>query len=65
MFLNDAAPKLPGIVGWLSSRSGRAGNNTTINGVKSFGPPSISTSDYTADWYGRVLHFGIREHAMA
>jgi transketolase len=33
--------------------------------VNSFGPPSISTSDYTADWYGRVLHFGIREHAMA
>ena len=33
--------------------------------MKSFGPPSISTEDYTADWYGRVLHFGIREHAMS
>ncbi len=32
--------------------------------MKSFGPPSISTEDFTADWYGRVLHFGIREHAM-
>ena len=60
--LNDVAPKLPGIVGWL--RRSRRANNTTINGVKSFGPPSISTKDYTADWYGRVLHFGIREHAM-
>ena len=39
-------------------------NNTTIKDVKSFGPPSISTEDFTADWYGRVLHFGIREHAM-
>ena len=29
-----------------------------------FGPPSISTDDFTADWYGRVLHFGVREHAM-
>jgi len=26
--------------------------------------PSISTEDFKADWYGRVLHFGIREHAM-
>ena len=32
--------------------------------MKSFGPPSITTKDYTADWYGRTLHFGIREHAM-
>ena len=39
-------------------------NNTTMDNVKSFGPPSISTKDYTADWYGRTLHFGIREHAM-
>ena len=35
-----------------------------MDGVKSFGPPSITTKDYTADWYGRTLHFGIREHAM-
>ena len=39
-------------------------NNTTIKGVESFGPPSISTEEYTADWYGRTLHFGVREHAM-
>src|SRR5271167_1605091 len=35
-----------------------------MKGVDSFGPPSISTKDYTAHWYGRTLHFGIREHAM-
>jgi transketolase len=32
--------------------------------VKTFGPPSITTKDYAADWYGRTLHFGVREHAM-
>jgi len=60
--LNDVAPKLPEL--WGGSADLAGSNNTTINGVNSFGPPSISTSDYTADWYGRVLHFGIREHAM-
>ncbi len=60
--LNDVAPKLPEL--WGGSADLAGSNNTTINGVKSFGPPSISTADFTADWYGRVLHFGIREHAM-
>ena len=60
--LNDVAPKLPEL--WGGSADLAGSNNTTIKGVKSFGPPSISTEDYTADWYGRVLHFGIREHAM-
>ena len=60
--LNDVAIKLPEL--WGGSADLAGSNNTTINGCKSFGPPSISTEDYTADWYGRVLHFGIREHAM-
>jgi transketolase len=60
--LNDVAPKLPEL--WGGSADLAGSNNTTIEGVKSFGPPSISTADFTADWYGRVLHFGIREHAM-
>ena len=60
--LNDVAPKLPEL--WGGSADLAGSNNTTIEGVRSFGPPSISTHDYTADWYGRVLHFGIREHAM-
>jgi transketolase len=60
--LNDVAPKLPEL--WGGSADLAGSNNTTIKGVKSFGPPSISTKDYNADWYGRVLHFGVREHAM-
>jgi transketolase len=60
--LNDIAPKLPEL--WGGSADLAGSNNTTIKGVKSFGPPSISTKDYTADPYGRVLHFGVREHAM-
>jgi transketolase len=60
--LNAVAPKLPEL--WGGSADLAGSNNTTIEGVPSFGPPSISTKDYTADWYGRVLHFGVREHSM-
>ena len=60
--LSALAPKLPEL--WGGSADLAGSNNTTMDGVKSFGPPSISTKDYTADWYGRTLHFGIREHAM-
>ena len=60
--LNAVAPKLPEL--WGGSADLAGSNNTTMKGVKSFGPPSISTKDYTADWYGRTLHFGVREHAM-
>src|SRR5690606_16578265 len=27
-------------------------------------PPDRSSKEFTGDWYGRVLHFGVREHAM-
>ena len=60
--LSAVGPKLPEL--WGGSADLAGSNNTTIKGVKSFGPPSISTEDWTADWYGRTLHFGIREHAM-
>ncbi len=60
--LSALAPILPEL--WGGSADLAGSNNTTMDGVKSFGPPSISTDDYTADWYGRTLHFGIREHAM-
>ncbi|BBY83950.1 transketolase [Mycolicibacterium pulveris] len=60
--LNDVAQKLPEL--WGGSADLAGSNNTTIKGAKSFGPPSISTKEYTADPYGRVLHFGVREHAM-
>lgn len=49
---------------WGGSADLAGSNNTTIKGADSFGPPSISTEDWNATWYGRTLHFGIREHAM-
>lgn len=61
--LSALGPKLPEL--WGGSADLAGSNNTTMKGAKSFGPPSISTEDWTADWYGRTLHFGIREHAMA
>ena len=60
--LNAVGPKLPEL--WGGSADLAGSTNTTIKGADSFGPPSISTKDYTAHWYGRTLHFGIREHAM-
>jgi transketolase len=55
-------PKLPEL--WGGSADLAGSNDTTIKGADSFGPPSISTKEYTAHWYGRTMHFGIREHAM-
>jgi transketolase len=60
--LNAVGPKLPEL--WGGSADLAGSTNTTIKGADSFGPPSISTKDYTAHWYGRTLHFGVREHAM-
>lgn len=60
--LAAVGPKLPEL--WGGSADLAGSNNTTMKGVDSFGPPSISTDSYTANWYGRTLHFGIREHAM-
>jgi len=60
--LSAVGPHLPEL--WGGSADLAGSNNTTMDNVKSFGPPSISTKDYTADWYGRTLHFGVREHAM-
>jgi transketolase len=60
--LNDVAPKLPEL--WGGSADLAGSNNTTIEGADSFGPASITTKQYNAQWYGRTLHFGVREHAM-
>jgi transketolase len=60
--LAAVGPKLPEL--WGGSADLAGSNNTTIEGADSFGPPSISTEEYTAHWYGRTLHFGVREHAM-
>ncbi len=61
-FLTAAAPKLPEL--WGGSADLAGSNNTTPKGQPSFLPPARSTKMFTGDWYGRVLHFGIREHAM-
>jgi transketolase len=65
-----ASGKVLGVLGaklpelWGGSADLGGSNSTDIEGANSFGPPSISTKKYDADWYGRVLHFGVREHAM-
>ena len=60
--INAIAEVLPEL--WGGSADLAESNLTTIKGAKSFGPPSISTDMWTADPYGRTLHFGVREHAM-
>src|SRR5690606_20529913 len=50
---------------WGGSADLAESNLTTIAGAKSFIPPQWSTHEFSGDEYGRVLHFGIREHAMA
>ncbi|AXT84864.1 transketolase [Aeromicrobium sp. A1-2] len=61
-FLSAAAPHLPEL--WGGSADLAGSNNTTPKGEPSFLPPGHSTEKFTGTWYGRVLHFGIREHAM-
>lgn len=60
--LNAVGPVLPEL--WGGSADLAESNNTTIKGSDSFGPESISTDMWTAQPYGRTLHFGVREHAM-
>lgn len=50
---------------WGGSADLAGSNNTIIKGADSFGPETISTGAWSAQPYGRNLHFGIREHAMA
>jgi transketolase len=49
---------------WGGSADLAESNNTTIEGAASFIPEEHSTHEWTGNPYGRVLHFGIREHAM-
>ena len=49
---------------WGGSADLAGSNNTTIPDTPSFVPSHHSTSTWSGDPYGRVLHFGIREHAM-
>ena len=50
---------------WGGSADLAESNNTTIEGAASFIPSEHSTHEWSGNPYGRVLHFGIREHAMA
>ncbi|PPF86170.1 transketolase [Subtercola sp. Z020] len=49
---------------WGGSADLAESNNTTIESGASFVPAERSTHEWTGNPYGRVLHFGIREHAM-
>lgn len=60
--INALAAELPEL--WGGSADLAGSNNTTIEGAPSFIPAEWSTHDWTGSPYGRVLHFGIREHAM-
>ncbi|MGH3371858.1 MAG: transketolase family protein, partial [Nocardioidaceae bacterium] len=60
--LSAIAPLLPEL--WGGSADLAESNNTTPKGEPSFVPAERSTADFSGDRYGRVLHFGIREHAM-
>ncbi|MBK4141583.1 transketolase [Corynebacterium macginleyi] len=50
---------------WGGSADLAGSNNTVIKGADSFGPEDITTDKWSAQPYGRNLHFGIREHAMS
>jgi transketolase len=58
--INAIAAKLPEF--WGGSADLAGSNNTSIKGSGSFLPTTSSIPG--ADPYGRIIHFGIREHAM-
>ena len=58
--INGIASALPEF--WGGSADLAESNNTMIEGGRSFLPSTSDMKD--SDPYGRVIHFGIREHAM-
>ena len=60
--LNAIADQLPEL--WGGSADLAGSNNTTIKGARSAVPVRFRTEQWSGSPYGRVLHFGIREHAM-
>jgi len=60
--LNAIAGVMPEL--WGGSADLAESNNTTIEGGGSFVPAKWSTKAWTPKPAGRILHFGIREHAM-
>ena len=61
--LSALAPVLPEL--WGGSADLAGSNNTTMDGEPSFLPSEHATKMFPGHPYGRTLHFGIREHAMA
>ncbi|MFL6024710.1 MAG: transketolase [Marmoricola sp.] len=60
--INAVAGHLPEL--WGGSADLAESNNTTIEGTPSVTPGEWQTTYWSGNPYGRVLHFGIREHAM-
>jgi transketolase len=60
--LDAIVPHLPEL--WGGSADLAESNNTSPKGEPSFIPAEHATKEWSGDIYGRVLHFGIREHAM-
>ena len=60
--LNAIAGELPEL--WGGSADLAESNNTSLDGVPSVTPTKWQTDSWSGSPYGRVLHFGIREHAM-
>jgi len=60
--LDALAPILPEL--WGGSADLAESNNTSPKGQPSFLPADRQTKAWSGGSYGRVLHFGIREHAM-
>jgi transketolase len=60
--LGQLAGVLPEL--WGGSADLAESNNTTMESEPSFVPPEFATKAFPGDWYGRTLHFGVREHGM-
>ncbi|MFI6578727.1 transketolase [Nocardiopsis sp. NPDC050513] len=60
--LSAVAPVLPEL--WGGSADLAGSNNTTPKGEPSFLPFDRASTMFPGNPYGRVLHFGVREHGM-
>ena len=60
--INAITPRMPEL--WGGSADLAESNNTTPEGEPSFLPTDRQSKMFPGNPYGRVLHFGIREHAM-
>jgi len=60
--LSSLAPQMPEL--WGGSADLAGSNLTTMEGQDSFLPDGVAAAEWPSGPAGRVLHFGIREHAM-